>query len=179
MYNKRVRPVATLIPSQVSTKSLLPLKSLEETLEITSPEPIEVVALDHLDEDSGAVTYMLGEDLKEIPVLVKVHEDVEFLKQVDVLVEFRAHLRQALAHHRVVRCWDTEKGDTTLLEAVDRLDDVDGAEGDVLNTRAVVEIDESVVGQYMLFNHCSGSRLRRTLRSAISSCRGQARSLAS
>ena len=38
-----------------------------------------VMALDDLQEESGAILDRLGEDLQQVPILIKVNQDVQFL----------------------------------------------------------------------------------------------------
>lgn len=65
--------------SQVPSECLFSLKCLEQALEITRAEPIEVVALDHLHEHSRSISNMLGKDLEEVSTLIEIDQDVEFL----------------------------------------------------------------------------------------------------
>lgn len=45
--------------NKISTKLLLTLNRLEQRLEVSSPETLEVVSLDNLDENSRAVHQVL------------------------------------------------------------------------------------------------------------------------
>ncbi len=60
--------------SQIPPQGLLTLKSLEQTLEVACAEPVEAMALNHLYKDRWSIPHMLGEDLQQIPALVKVDE---------------------------------------------------------------------------------------------------------
>lgn len=42
------------------------------------------MSLDHLDKHSWPIPDMLGEDLQQVPALVKVDKDIELLQHVDV-----------------------------------------------------------------------------------------------
>lgn len=50
--------------SQIPPQGLLPLKSLKQTLKISSPKSIKSMSLDHLHKDRWPIPNMLGEDLQ-------------------------------------------------------------------------------------------------------------------
>src|SRR4051794_790522 len=61
--------------SEVAAPPLLALDRLEQRLEVAGSEPLGALPLDHFEEDRGPVAHVLGEQLKEIPVLVLVDEN--------------------------------------------------------------------------------------------------------
>ena len=74
-------------PSQVPALGLITLNGLEEGLEIAHSKSFVVGTLDDLDEKGGTVLHRLGENLQQIPLLIKVHQDVQVLDLVDVLLD--------------------------------------------------------------------------------------------
>ena len=85
---------------------------------------------------------MLGEDLKEIPAFVEIHQDVVLLEEVDIFGDLKVLRRQFLPHAHVIRVGDGEEIDASFAEALDGGDDVVGSECDVLAAGAVVVLDE-------------------------------------
>ena len=59
--------------SEVASPSLLDFNRLEETLEVACTEALVVVSLDDLEEKSWSVLNRLGEDLKEVALVVVVN----------------------------------------------------------------------------------------------------------
>lgn len=86
---------------------------------------------------------MLGEDLKQVPALVEINQDIQLLEYVYIGPKRPGHLCQALPQIRVVCSWYTEELDTARLETSYGSDDVVRAEGYVLDSGAVVVVDES------------------------------------
>src|ERR687884_1345633 len=62
---------------QVAALGLLALDRLEQGLEVAVAEAARAVALDHLEEERGAILRRLREDLEQVAVVVAVGEDPE------------------------------------------------------------------------------------------------------
>lgn len=121
---------------------MLPLKRLEKTLEIPSSKPIKRVPLDDLYKYRWPVPDMLGEDLKQVSALVKIHQDIQPLEHVYVRPKCPRNLCEALSQIGIVCGRDTEELDTACLEVSHGGDDVVRAERNVLDSGAVVVVDK-------------------------------------
>jgi hypothetical protein len=122
---------------------LFPLKSLEQTLEIPSPEPIKRIPLYDLYKHRRSIPDMFGEDLKQVSMLVKINQDIQPLEHVNIGPKCPGHLCQALPQIRVVCSGYTEELDTARVEPSYGSDDVVRTEGYVLHSGAMVVVDKS------------------------------------
>ena len=86
---------------------------------------------------------MLGKNLQQIPALIEVDEDVVTLQRIEVLGHLGAHTFQSRSNIRIIRAWNRKEVDATLLKAVDRVDDIVCAQGDMLAARTVEVVAES------------------------------------
>ena len=86
---------------------------------------------------------MLGKNLQQIPALIEVDEDVVPLQRVEVLGHLGARACQSHPDVFVVRVRDRKKFDIALEKAVDRVDDIVCAQGDMLAARTVEVVAES------------------------------------
>ena len=127
--------------SEISALALLFLDGDEQTLEISSSKALVVSPLDDLIEKSRPVLNGLGEDLKQVAVLVVVKQDLVLLEGVDVLSHLDAHIRQILADVVVVCVGNAEEFDASFSERADCFNDGLSLEGDVLSSCAVIVID--------------------------------------
>src|SRR5436309_9217604 len=123
--------------SEVAAAGLLPLDGLEERLEVASAEPLGAFALNHLEEDGGAIGHRLAEDLQQVTVLVLVDEDAELLQ----LVPRKVEVAEPISYVHVVRVGNAEKADAARSQCAERLDDVVSAQRDVLHARCTVEVE--------------------------------------
>src|SRR5262249_38884607 len=123
--------------SEVAAERLLALDRLEERLEVALAEGRRAVPLDHLEEERRPVLGGLREDLEQVAVLVAVGEDAQPLQVVVVLVD-RADAALPLV---VVRLRRVEEEHAALLHRLDGVDDVLALQRDVLDARAVVELE--------------------------------------
>lgn len=126
---------------QVSSLVLLALNGLKQTLEVSSPESIKVIALDNLDEDSWSVHQWLGEELQQVSTLVKINQDIESLNRLKVLDKHTGALGEPLLHGCVVGLGNRDEFNATGLHVGDGGDDVCCFERNVLYTRAIVEFN--------------------------------------
>src|SRR5487761_1302326 len=115
--------------SEVPARLLFALNRLEERLEVALAEPAAPLALDHLEEEGGPVLHRAGEDLKQVPVLVPVNQDVELAKPLQILVDLPHPLRQA----RVVAVRGAQEFSALTAQPVDTLNDVLAVQRDVLD----------------------------------------------
>ena len=88
--------------SQVAAGCLVLLDGLEEGLEVAGAEALVVVALDELDEERGTILHRLGEDLQQVPVLVKVNQNAVRFDEVKVLLDVHLTVLEALSQVVVV-----------------------------------------------------------------------------
>ena len=84
---------------------------------------------------------MLREQLQQIPIRVKVNEDVELAQRVKVLVQHHADPVEPSADVVVVSARHLDELDAAGTQAADGGDDVRRAEGDVLDAGAAVVVD--------------------------------------
>ena len=92
--------------------------------------------LDDLVKDRGAVLDRLGEDLEQIALLVAVDQHPQLGQLVDRLVDLAHPGLQFL----VVGARHAQELDPRVAQAGDRLDDVAGAQGEVLHPWAIVVV---------------------------------------
>src|SRR5262249_1096836 len=122
---------------QVPAEGLFALDRLEERLEVAVAEAAGAVALDDLEEHGRTVLRGLREDLQQVAVVVAVREDPQAPQVVPALVDLADALRGLV----VVRLGRRKEDHPAARHLVDGLDDVRALHGDVLCTRAVVELE--------------------------------------
>src|SRR5829696_1651689 len=122
---------------QVAAQRLLALDRLEEGLEVALSERRRSVPLDHLEEERRPVLRRLGEDLQQVAVLVAVGEDPQPLQVVVVLCD----LAHAVLDIVVVRLRRIQEEHAAVLQHLDRLHDARGLQRDVLDSRALTELE--------------------------------------
>src|SRR4051794_40852284 len=123
--------------SEVAAPRLLPLDRLEEGLEVAGAEALRALPLDDLEEHGRTVADVLGEQLEQVAVLVLVDEDTQLLQ----LVPRQLEVPEPLSYVRIVRIGDLEEPHTALAHRRHGRGDVVGAQRDVLDARAAVEVD--------------------------------------
>ena len=125
--------------SQVSTHCLLSFNSFEESLEVACTEPLMVSSLDDLKEEGGAIFDRLGEDLKQVALLVVVNKDLVLLQNVNVFFHLKASFRNTFSQLIIVGVRDlVEEFNTASLHAFNSLHNIFGAHSDVLHTCAAI-----------------------------------------
>lgn len=129
--------------SKVPAQRLFPLKSLEQTLEVPSPKPIEILSLDYFNKDGRTVTHVLREDLQKISPFIEVDKNVVFLQKGDIFGNLNILHSQLLTHLDIVATRDGKKADAALCKAFDSFNNVIGSEGDVLTAGSSVVVHES------------------------------------
>lgn len=98
-----------------------------------------VSSLDDLEEESGTIFYRLGEDLKEIALLVVVNEDLVLLQDVDIFFHLKASFRDTCSQLIVVGVRNLVKEfDTASLHTLHSLHNIFGTHSDVLHARAAI-----------------------------------------
>src|SRR5919198_3577435 len=123
--------------SEIPAQRLFSLYGFEQRLEVAVAEAARAVALDHLEEERRPVLRRLREDLEQVAVVVAVGEDAQ-PPQVRVgLVD----LADAVADVLVVGLRRLEEENASLLQRLDRPDDVVRREGDVLDAGAAIEVE--------------------------------------
>lgn len=127
--------------SQIPAQLLLPLNRLEQTLEVSRSESLKVVPLDDLDEHGRPIHQRLGEQLQQIPALVKINQNVQLLNRLKRLLQFQACRLQSLTHVVIVRLRHRNELDAPRTKIRDGIDDVGRSKRDVLDSRTVVEVD--------------------------------------
>ena len=129
--------------SEVASQGLLDFNALEQGLEVSSTKALMIASLDDFQEESGAILEGLGEDLQQVTLVVVVHQDLQALQGVDVLLHLGAHILEAFSQSVVVLIGDlVEELDATSLHALDGGDDIFGAHGDVLHAGAAIVLDK-------------------------------------
>src|SRR6476620_5017108 len=107
--------------SEIAAQGLLAFDRLEQRLEVPLAEAARTVALDHLEEERGAILRGLREDLEEVPVLADLADTIQ-----GVLV---------------VRVGRREEDDSLLLQRLDRANDVLRLQRDVLDAWPTEELE--------------------------------------
>ena len=102
-----------------------------------------VAPLDDLQEKSRTILDRLGEDLKEVALVVVVDENLLPLQDVDILLHLDVHVGESTPQVVVICIGDlVEELDATRFHASHRLDDVLRAHCDVLHARTTVVLAE-------------------------------------
>lgn len=127
--------------NQVPTELLLPLNRLKQRLEVPGAESREVMTLDDLDKDGGSIQQMLGEQLEEVPTLVKVDQNIQATNSVEIFVQDQTRLLHPHFQAFIVCIGNLDELHATSLEVGDIPDDVVCAESDVLDSSTVIKID--------------------------------------
>ena len=104
---------AVCLSSKVSSLLLLDLNCFEKTLEVSSAETIVVVSLDYLEEKGRSVLNRLGEDLKEVTLVVVVDKDLELLDNINVFDDLDVNLCESLLEVLIVGVWDSKEFDSS------------------------------------------------------------------
>ncbi len=89
--------VSILHVHQVSSLGLLLFDRNEQTSEVSGSETLMIMSLNHLIEEGWSVLDWLREDLKEVTLVVVIHEDLVLLKDVDVLADLNVHRWEVLS----------------------------------------------------------------------------------
>ena len=116
---------------------MLSLDGFKEGFEVALTETGGTFALDDLEENRWAGLYGLGEDLEEVAFFVAVNEDAEFAQGADVFVD----ITDAFEKGVVIAVGYAEKLHTAGAQLADGADHVVSSDGDVLDTRAFVEVE--------------------------------------
>src|SRR6476620_3588643 len=123
--------------SEIAAQGLLAFDRLEQRLEVPLAEAARTVALDHLEEERGAILRGLREDLEEVAVLVAVGQDPQAAQVVPVLADLADTIQGVL----VVRVGRREEDDSLLLQRLDRANDVLRLQRDVLDAWPTEELE--------------------------------------
>ena len=122
---------------------MVSLNRFEERLEVASAESIVVPALDHLEEERGAVFEWLRKDLEEVALVVVVDENSLTLDRVKIFLHLDIDVSEAGPQVVIVGVGDgLEENNATSLHALNRVDDVLCTHGDVLNAGAAIVLAE-------------------------------------
>ena len=100
-----------------------------------------IVSLDDLEEQSGSVFDWLGEDLKEVALVIVVDQDLQFLKHIDIFFYLNASMLKTLPESLVVSVRDGKELNTSVRECSHCLNDVRSIQGYVLNSSTTVVLD--------------------------------------
>src|SRR6266508_1364706 len=98
------------------------------------------MALDDLAEQRRPVLDGFGEDLEEVALVVAVDEDAQLADVVVALLD----VADAVAQLGVVRLRHAQEAHAIVAQPAHRADDVAGEQGEVLDARTAVELEELV-----------------------------------
>ena len=76
--------------SQISSRGLIQLNTLEQSFEVAGPETLMVISLDDLEEDSWPILHRLREDLQEIAIVIIINQNLQFLQFCQVLFNLQS-----------------------------------------------------------------------------------------
>lgn len=103
---------------------------------------IVISALNNLDEQCRSILNVSGENLKEVPVLVEVDENLELLKNGNVLDDLRGTSGETLTKHVVISVGNVEELETAGTEIINGFDYVVSIERDMLYSSTTVILNE-------------------------------------
>lgn len=99
-----------------------------------------VVTLDDLKEESRTVLARLGEDLKQVALVVVVDQNVQLLQNIQIFLHVHWRALQLLAQGVVVGLGDLQELDTTRTQLSNSVDHIGGVQSNMLHTTASVII---------------------------------------
>ena len=76
--------------SEISSRGLIQLNTLEQSFEVAGPEALMVVSLDDLEEDSWPILHRLREDLQKIAIVIIINQNLQFLQFCQVLFHLKS-----------------------------------------------------------------------------------------
>ena len=76
--------------SQISSRGLIQLNTLEQSFEVAGPETLMVISLDDLEEDSWPILHRLREDLQEIAIVIIINQNLQFLQFCQILFNLQS-----------------------------------------------------------------------------------------
>ena len=100
-----------------------------------------ISTLDDFNEYSGTIFKWLGKYLKQIALLVEVHQNVQFPNDFQVFLDLSAGFAEPLGQVIVVCRWDRQELAPSIFHASHGVDNTVGSQGDVLDASASVVID--------------------------------------
>src|SRR5688500_13123505 len=121
---------------EVPAQSLFAFDRLEQCLEIPFAERPRALPLDDLVEQRRPVLHRFREDLQQVSIRIAIDENSELLENVDRLVD-PADAPLELA---IIARGNAEKLHSAIPKRRDRMNDVVGREGEMLNARASIEV---------------------------------------
>src|ERR1700733_5216172 len=127
------------VERQHSAAHLVELQGFEQRLEVTLAEALIALALNDLEE--ARPDHVLGKDLKQQALSLgrrTVHQDATLTQALQIL----AVAGYAPIERLIIRVGRVLKLHAALAHAIDRVVDVAGAEGDVLDALAFVVVQE-------------------------------------
>ena len=127
---------------QITSGRLLPFNSFEQGLEVASAKSIEVVALNNLEEDRGAIQHWFRENLEQVAPFVEVDQYIVLLYTLEVFAQLHSTILQPQAHGIIVRLRHLDELTATLSQILDTSHNVVGSKGNVLDPGSAIEIDE-------------------------------------
>jgi len=102
-----------------------------------------IATLDDLEEKRGAILNRLGEDLKEVTLVIVVDKDLVALQNIDIFGHLEVGADETFAKLVVISVRDLlEELDAASLHSLDSLDDALCAHSDVLDAGATVVVAE-------------------------------------
>merc|ERR1719234_2995026 len=94
---------------QVTPGCLVQINALKESFEVARTKTLVVVSLDNFNENSWSILQRLCEDLKKIPIVVIVDQNLQSLDLVNVFLHLEWGLCQSLSEHIVVAVWNVQE----------------------------------------------------------------------
>jgi len=99
-----------------------------------------IVSLNDFKEKSRAIFYWLGENLKEISLVIVINQDFKLLKNSDVLLNLDSSMFETLLESLIVCIWNSKEFNSSFRESSDSLYDIWGGKSNVLNTCSTIII---------------------------------------
>merc|ERR1719234_1998785 len=126
---------------EVTPGCLVQFNALKEGFEVARTETLVVVSLDNFNENSWSILQRLREDLKKIPIVVIVDQNLQSLDRINVFLHLDWGLCQPLSEHIVVAVWNVEELHASCSQIINGGDDVKRPDGNMLNPCASIVVD--------------------------------------
>src|SRR5260370_20484691 len=125
------------VSSEIASQLLITLESFEKSFEVSLAKATCSFAFNRLKEDGWATAYRFRKDLEQIALIVVVNQDTKLSNLVDILI----YVTNAIQYMIIVSRGSRQEIDPTLLQVAYRRYNIIGIQCNVLNPRAIVEVE--------------------------------------
>ena len=122
------------ILGEISSQVLLKFDGLENGFEIARSKSSVIDLLDNFNEQSWPILTRFGEDLEQISIIIKIHQDLVLLDQVHVLLDPDLGPFQPLLQLFIVASWDVQELQTSFPHSLNGFNHMVSSKSHMLNS---------------------------------------------